>query len=66
MDWKDRIVATPDTLVGKPRIKGTRISVELILDRLADGWTQDDILTSYPHITPEDIQTALACCNPCD
>lgn len=60
MDWKDRIVATPDTLVGKPRIKGTRISVELILDRMADGWTQEDILTSYPHITPVDIQAALA------
>lgn len=60
MDWKDRIVATPDTLVGKPRIKGTRISVELILDRLADGWTQEDILASYPHITREDVQAALA------
>lgn len=60
MDWKDRIVATPDTLVGKPRIKGTRISVELILDRLADGWTQEDILASYPHIAREDIQAALA------
>jgi uncharacterized protein (DUF433 family) len=60
MDWKDRIVATPDTLFGKPRIKGTRISVELILGRLADGWTQEDILVSYPHVTREDIQAALA------
>lgn len=60
MNWKDHIVATPDTLVGKPRIKGTRISVELILDRFADGWTQEDILTSYPHVTREDIQAALA------
>lgn len=60
MNWQDRIVATPDTLFGKPRIKGTRISVELILGRLADGWTQEDILVSYPHVTREDIQAALA------
>ncbi len=60
MDWKDRIVATPDTLVGKPRIKGTRISVELLLDRLADGWSREDIIESYPNVTAEDIQAALA------
>lgn len=60
MNWKDRIVATPDTLVGKPRIKGTRISVELLLDRLADGWSREDILESYPNVTAEDIQAALA------
>lgn len=60
MDWKDRIVATPETLVGKPRIKDTRISVELILDRLADGWSREDLLESYPNITADDIQAALA------
>lgn len=48
MDWKDRIVATPDTLVGKPRIKGMRISVELnVIDairarRLPKGWDEVD------------------------
>lgn len=60
MDWRDRIVATPDTLVGKPRIKGTRISVELILGWLASGWSFEDIIASYPHITREDILAALA------
>lgn len=60
MDWKDRIVATSDTLVGKPRVKGTRISVELILDRLADGWSREDLVEAYPNITAEDIQAALA------
>jgi uncharacterized protein (DUF433 family) len=59
MDWKDRIVATPDTLVGKPRIKGTRISVELIVGWLANGWTFEQILESYPNITREDILAAL-------
>ncbi len=53
MNWRDRIVSDPEILVGKPTIKGTRISVGLLLDRLADGWSMDDILTSYPHITRE-------------
>ena len=60
MDWKDRIVTTPDTLVGKPRIKGTRISVELIVGWLANGWSFEQILESYPNITREDILAALA------
>ena len=60
MDWKDRIVATPETLVGKPRIKGTRISVELIVGWLANGWSFEQILESYPNITREDILAALA------
>lgn len=60
MEWKDRIVATPDTLVGKPRIKGTRISVELIVGWLANGWTFEQVLESYPNITREDILAALA------
>ena len=60
MEWRDRIVATPDTLVGKPHIKGTRISVELIVGSLANGWSFEQILESYPHITREDILAALA------
>jgi len=46
--------------VGKPVIKGTRISVELIFGRLANGWTFEQILESYPHIVREDIHAALA------
>lgn len=60
MNWKDRIVATPDTLVGKPRIKNTRISVELIVGWLANGWSFEQILESYPNIEREDILAALA------
>lgn len=60
MNWQDRIVSDPDILLGKPTIKGTRISVELLIDRLADGWSMEDILTSYPHITREDVLAALA------
>ncbi|MFO1217168.1 MAG: DUF433 domain-containing protein [Burkholderiaceae bacterium] len=58
MQWRDRIVSNPDILVGKPSIKGTRISVELVLSQLAHGWTYEMVLESYPHITRDDI---LAC-----
>jgi len=60
MNWRDHIVSDPAILVGKPTIKGTRISVELLLDRLADGWSMEDLLESYPHITREDVHAALA------
>jgi uncharacterized protein (DUF433 family) len=60
MNWKDRIEVNPNVLVGKPIIKGTRISVELILDRMADGWTMEDILSAYPHVKREDVLAALS------
>ena len=60
VDWKQHIVVDPAILVGKPIIKGSRIAVELILDRLADGWSIDDLLTSYPNITRDGIQGAIA------
>ena len=60
MDWHDRIIADADTLSGKPRIKGTRISVDLILDRLADGWSEADIFESYPRVTQKDLQAVFA------
>ncbi len=60
VDWRGRIVTDPHILVGKPVIKGTRISVDLILGWLANGWSIEDILDSYPHITREDVQAALA------
>ena len=58
MGNEDRIVVSPDVLVGKPVIKGTRIAVEFIIGLLANGWTHDDILNNYPGLTSEDI---LAC-----
>ena len=60
MDWRDRISADPNVLVGKPVIKGTRISVELVLDLLAGGYTHDQIRQQYDHLTQEDIQACLA------
>ncbi len=59
-DWKDRIVVDPEILFGKPIIKGTRISVDLIMDRLADGWTLEDIMAAYPRVTRADVLAAIA------
>jgi uncharacterized protein (DUF433 family) len=60
MNWEDRIVVEPKVLVGKPVIKGTRLAVEFIVDLLAQGWTEADILKNYPGIVHEDIQACLA------
>jgi uncharacterized protein (DUF433 family) len=57
--WKDRIVVDPKVLVGKPIIKGTRISVEFILELLANGWTYDEILKEYPQLQKADILAAI-------
>ena len=60
MNWEDRIVVEPKVLVGKPVIKGTRLAVEFIVDLLAQGWTEADILKNYPGLVHEDIQACLA------
>lgn len=60
MDWHDRIRVDPSILVGKPVIKGTRISVEFVIDLLARGWTTDEILREYDHLTAEDVRACLA------
>jgi len=62
MDWKERITIDPDILVGKPVVKGTRISVEFIVDLLGRGWTVPQILSEYDHLTESDIQACLAYC----
>ncbi len=58
MDYISRLTSSPDVLLGKPVIKNTRITVELILERLGDGMTIDEILEATPNIKKEDI---LAC-----
>ena len=65
MDWHERIVSDPDTLFGKPRIKGTRIGVELVLDLMASGWSEAQILESYPHLKLEDLQAVFAFVRDC-
>jgi uncharacterized protein (DUF433 family) len=60
MSWQDRIVVDPKVLTGKPVVRGTRISVELVIDLLAAGWSHAQILTSYPHLTEEDVRACLS------
>ena len=60
MKWQERIVIDPDILVGKPTIKGTRLAVEFIVDLLAQGWSEAEILRNYPGLTSEDIRACLA------
>ena len=59
MDKQDRITIDPNILVGKPVVKGTRLAVEFIIDLLAQGWTEKDILRNYPSLNQEDIQACL-------
>jgi uncharacterized protein (DUF433 family) len=57
---KTVITASPDILMGKPVVAGTRISVELILEKLAAGETMEQLLDDYPRLARESIQAALA------
>jgi len=57
---KGLIISDPAVMMGKPVIKGTRITVELILEKLAAGETIEQILEAYPHLTREGIQAALS------
>lgn len=59
INWRDYIESTPDVLRGKPRIKGTRIPVSLILGYLAAGHTADEIIKEYPDLTKEQIAACL-------
>jgi uncharacterized protein (DUF433 family) len=61
MALTDRIVVDSKILTGKPVVRGTRISVELVVELLAAGWSHAQILASYPHLTEEDIRSCLAC-----
>lgn len=60
MSWQERIVIDPGILAGKPVVKGTRLAVEFIIDLLAQGWSEADILRNYPGLTPDDIRACLA------
>ena len=60
MDWKERIVVDSDILAGKPVVKGTRLAVEFVIDLLAQGWTETQVLDNYPGLTREDVHACLA------
>src|SRR6266851_2407495 len=60
MPWPERIVVDPEILAGKPVIRGTRLAVEFILELLAAGQSENDLLTNYPGLTREDILACLS------
>jgi uncharacterized protein (DUF433 family) len=60
MDYRDRINADPNAMLGKPTTKGTRITVELILRKLSEDAAVVDILEAYPHLSGQDILAALS------
>jgi len=59
MKWQDYIAADPAVLVGKPIIKGTRLSVEFILELIVQGWAEDEILRNYS-LTREQVRACVA------
>jgi uncharacterized protein (DUF433 family) len=59
MPAQPRIQTNPKVMQGKPVIRGTRITVELVLRKLGEGATPQDLLDAYPHLTIEDIQAAI-------
>lgn len=65
MDWRNHIVSDKGILAGKPAIKGTRISVELVLELLANGWTEEQLLESYPTLHREHLLAVYAYLKDC-
>ena len=59
MESNNMIVSDPNIMLGKPVIKGTRITVELILEKIGSGTSIADLLKSYPHITQEQVYAAI-------
>lgn len=60
MNWQEHIVTDKDVLLGKPAIKGTRISIEHIVSLLAQGWTEQQILENYPRLNHESLKAVFA------
>lgn len=60
MDGSEYIHSDPEILGGKPVVRGTRLSVEFLLDLVSLGWTQPQILESYPQLTPQALRAAVA------
>ena len=65
MNWQDYIISDKEILLGKPTVKGTRISVEFVVGLLAQGWTENQILQNYPRLTKESLQAIFAYIQDC-
>jgi len=60
MDWQPLIERVPGVMLGKPVFRGTRITVEFVLERLAEGARPDDLVRSHPPLTADHVKAALA------
>ena len=58
--WRERITLDPKVLTGKPVVRGTRLSVEHIVNLLAEGWTEQEVLENYPGLVTDDVRACLA------
>lgn len=65
VDWKKFIHSDTEVLLGKPVVKGTRLSVEFILGLFAKGWTEQQVLENYPTLTTESLQVVFAFATDC-
>ncbi len=65
MNWKDHIHSDPKILVGKPVVKGTRLSVVFILGLFSNGWTEQQVLENYPQLTKESLRAVFAYVQEC-
>ena len=65
MKWREHIVTNNNILVGKPIIKGTRLSVEHIIALMASGWSEQQILENYPRLTKENLQAIFVYIQEC-
>ena len=60
IDWQNYITSDEHVLLGKPIIKGTRLSIEFILERLADGWSEKELLENYPGLTKDSLMAVFS------
>ena len=65
IDWRKFIHSDPGVLLGKPVVKGTRLSVEFILGLFSEGWTEQQILENYPTLTRESLRAVFAFATEC-
>ncbi|MBI2470678.1 MAG: DUF433 domain-containing protein [Planctomycetes bacterium] len=65
MDWRKFIHSDPEVLLGKPVVKGTRLSVEFILGLFAEGWTEQQLIENYPKLSKEIILAVFAFATDC-
>ena len=60
MDWREHIHSDPEILSGKPVVKGTRLSVDFLLELFANGWSEEQVLESYPNLTRDSLRAMFA------